>query len=58
MTIEVLGDKLGFPGMTGAYLHELWKYYERVRTDLKTVLSEFSISGLPGEVMSALYSAL
>ena len=30
MTIEGLEDKLDFPGMTGAYLHELWKYHERV----------------------------
>ncbi|KAH9069794.1 hypothetical protein EDB83DRAFT_2189889, partial [Lactarius deliciosus] len=28
MTIEDLGDKLEFPGMTGAYLHELWKYHQ------------------------------
>ena len=28
MTIEDLGDKLEFPGMTGVYLHELWKYHE------------------------------
>ncbi|KAH9174341.1 hypothetical protein EDB89DRAFT_1817437, partial [Lactarius sanguifluus] len=28
MTIEDLGDKLEFPGPTGAYLHELWKYHQ------------------------------
>ena len=25
MTLQDFGDKLKFPGMTGAYLHELWK---------------------------------
>ncbi|KAH9017243.1 hypothetical protein EDB85DRAFT_2096539 [Lactarius pseudohatsudake] len=29
MTIEDLGDKLEVPGMTGAYLHELWKYHQQ-----------------------------
>ncbi|KAI9433734.1 hypothetical protein H4582DRAFT_1798479, partial [Lactarius indigo] len=29
MTIEDLGDKLEFPGSTGAYLHELWKYHQK-----------------------------
>ena len=50
MTIEGLGDKLEFRGMTGAYLHELWKYHGRVRTDLKSVLPEFRKSGLPDVV--------
>ena len=50
MTIENLGDKLEFPGMTGVYLQELWKYHRRVRTDLKLVLSEFRNSGLPDDV--------
>ena len=50
MTIEDLGDKLEFPGMTGVYLHELWKYHERVRTDLRSSLSEFRNSGLPDDV--------
>ncbi|KAI9445829.1 hypothetical protein BJY52DRAFT_1127971, partial [Lactarius psammicola] len=36
MVIEDLGDKLEFPGMTGAYLYELWNYHQRVRTDLKS----------------------
>ncbi|KAH9014703.1 hypothetical protein EDB85DRAFT_2213513 [Lactarius pseudohatsudake] len=53
MTIEGLGDKLNFPGMTGAYLHELWKYHQRVRTRLKTGLLEFKNSGLP-DVVKAL----
>ncbi|KAH9053902.1 hypothetical protein EDB87DRAFT_1580708 [Lactarius vividus] len=47
MIIEDLGDKLDFPGMTGAYLHELWKYHQRVRTELKSGLLEFISSGLP-----------
>ncbi|KAH9053903.1 hypothetical protein EDB87DRAFT_1689682 [Lactarius vividus] len=47
MTIEGLEDKLDFPGMTGAYLHELWKYHQQVRTDLKSGVLEFKNSGLP-----------
>ncbi len=50
MTIESLEDKLGFPGLTGAYLHELWKYHQRVRTNLKSCLFKFRISGLPDDV--------
>ncbi|KAH9066087.1 hypothetical protein EDB83DRAFT_2675026 [Lactarius deliciosus] len=50
MIIESLGDKLDFPGMTGAYLHELWKYHQQVRTDLQSGVLEFKISGLPYEV--------
>jgi hypothetical protein len=50
MIIEDLGDKFDFPGMTGAYLHQLRKYYERVRTDLKSDLLEFRNSGLPEDV--------
>ena len=50
MTIEDLGDKLEFPGMTGVYLYELWKYHRRYRTDLKLVLSEFRNIGLPNDV--------
>ena len=50
MTIEDLIDKLDFPGMTGAYLHQLWKYHQRVRTDLKSVLLEFRNSGFPDNV--------
>jgi hypothetical protein len=52
MTIESLEDKLDFPGRTGASLHELWKYHERVRTDLKSALIEFRSSGLPDDVKS------
>ncbi|KAI9452873.1 hypothetical protein BJY52DRAFT_1153557 [Lactarius psammicola] len=52
MTIEDLGDKLGFPGMTGAYLYELWKYHKRVRIDLKSSLLGFRNSGLPYNVQS------
>ena len=47
MTIEDLGGKFEFHGMTGAYLHVLWKYHERVRIDLKSGLLEFRNSGLP-----------
>ena len=54
MTIEGLEDKLDFPGRTGASLHELWKYHERVRTDLKSALIEFRSSGLPDNVKSLL----
>ncbi|KAI9441870.1 hypothetical protein H4582DRAFT_1849548 [Lactarius indigo] len=50
MTIEDLGDKLDFPGMTGAYLHELWKYHQQVRADLKSGVLEFRNSGLPDDV--------
>ena len=39
MTIEDLEDKLDI--MPGASLHELWKYYERVRTTLASDLTEF-----------------
>ena len=54
LTIEGLGDKLDFPGMTGAYLHELWKYHEQVRTELKSAVSEFRNSGLPDDVKALL----
>ncbi|KAH9009131.1 hypothetical protein EDB85DRAFT_2163220 [Lactarius pseudohatsudake] len=50
MVIEDLGDKLDFPGMTGAYLHELWKYHQQVRTDLDSGFLEFRSSGLPDGV--------
>ena len=52
MTIESLGDKLDFPGMTGALLHELWKYHEQVRSELKSAFLEFINSGLPDDVKS------
>ncbi|KAH9023520.1 hypothetical protein EDB84DRAFT_1402285 [Lactarius hengduanensis] len=48
MTIEDLGDKLESPSMTGAYLHELWKYHQQVRTDLRSGVLEFS--GLPHDI--------
>ncbi len=57
MTIEGLEDKLDFPGMTGAYLHELWKYHERVRTDLKSGVLEFRNSGLPDDVKTLFCTA-
>jgi hypothetical protein len=50
MVIEDLGDMLDFPGMTGDYLYELWKFHERVRADLKSGVPEFRKSGLPRDV--------
>ncbi|KAH9167990.1 hypothetical protein EDB89DRAFT_2100100 [Lactarius sanguifluus] len=48
MILEDLDDKLEFsPDMTGAYLHELWKYRQRVRADLESGVLEFRNSGLP-----------
>ena len=57
MVIEDLGDKLEFSDMTGTYLHELWKYHERVRTDLKSDIPEFRNSGLP-EGMKGLFCSM
>ena len=61
MVIEDLGDKLEFSDMTGAYLYELWKYHERVRTELESGVPEFRNSGLPESVKglfcSIFYSA-
>jgi hypothetical protein len=54
MVIEELGDKLEFSDTTGAYLYELWKYHERVRTDLKSGLPEFRNSRLPESVKALL----
>ncbi|KAH9066089.1 hypothetical protein EDB83DRAFT_2675029 [Lactarius deliciosus] len=50
MFIESLEDKLNFPGMTGAYLLELWRYHQRVRTDLRSNIHQFKTSGLPHNV--------
>ncbi|KAH8985648.1 hypothetical protein EDB86DRAFT_3083454 [Lactarius hatsudake] len=50
MSIESLEDKLDFPGMIGAYLLELWKYHQRVRSDLQSDILEFKNSGLPHDV--------
>jgi hypothetical protein len=52
MTLEGLGDKLDFPGMTGVCLHELWKYHEQVRNELKSALLHFRQTGLPNDVNS------
>ena len=41
MVIEDLGDKLEISDMTGTYLHDLWKYHERIRADLKSGLPVF-----------------
>ena len=46
----VLEDMLDFPGLTGPYLRELWKYHQRVRSDLKSGVLEFRNSGLPDDV--------
>ena len=45
-----LEDMLDFPGLTGPYLHELWKYHQRVRSDLRSGILEFRNSGLPDDV--------
>ena len=50
MVIEDLGDKFGFSDMICAYLYELWKYHERVRTELRSGVPEFRNSGLPDGV--------
>ena len=50
MVIEDLGDKLEISDMTGTYLHDLWKYHERIRADLKSGLPVFQRSGLPDGV--------
>ena len=52
MVLEGLGDKLDSAGMTGAYLHELWKYHEKVRSELKLAVIEFRNTGLPDDVKS------
>ena len=54
MVIEDLGDKLEFSDMTGAYLYELWKYHQHVRTELRSGIPEFRNSGLP-EGVKGLY---
>ncbi len=46
MTIEVLEDKLDT--MPGSFLHELWKYHQRVRGSLMLDLIEFRRSGARG----------
>jgi hypothetical protein len=48
LSLENLEDRLEF--MPGAYLRELWKYHERVRTDLKSRLLEFMDADLPDDV--------
>ena len=50
MTIEGLGDNLDFPGRTGVYLHELWKYHEQVRRKLPLAVFDFKIAGFPEDV--------
>ncbi|KAH9080632.1 hypothetical protein EDB83DRAFT_1002714 [Lactarius deliciosus] len=43
ITIEVLEDKLDI--MPGAHLHLLWKYYQRVRINLRSDLMAFRTNG-------------
>jgi hypothetical protein len=48
MTIEYSDDKLDI--MPGAFLYQLWKYYEEVRAILASDLTEFSESGAHGTI--------
>ena len=48
MTIEDLEGKLEF--VPGAYLRELWKYHQGIRTNLKSRLLEFRNTDLPNHV--------
>ena len=50
IAIQDLGDQFEFFGLIGAYLYELWKYHQRVRSDLKSSLLGFRIFGLPADV--------
>ncbi|KAH9042214.1 hypothetical protein EDB85DRAFT_1918603 [Lactarius pseudohatsudake] len=43
ITVEVLEDKLDI--MHGAHLHLLWKYYQRVRINLRSDLTAFRTNG-------------
>ena len=50
MVIEDLGDKLEFSSsITGAYLYELWKYHEHIRSELKSGVPNLR-SRLPEDV--------
>jgi hypothetical protein len=44
-TIEKLEDEL--EAIHGIYLHELWKYYQSVRTHLRSDLEAFRATGMP-----------
>ena len=44
-TFEDLEDEL--EAIHGIYLHELWKYYQSVRTHLKSCLEAFRATGMP-----------
>ncbi|KAH9031486.1 hypothetical protein EDB84DRAFT_1271027 [Lactarius hengduanensis] len=54
LTIESLEDKLAI--MPGAYLHELWKYHQRVKTQLKLDLPSSGIRELLNGFNCAQYS--
>lgn len=43
ITIEYLEDK--FDSMSGVHLHALWKYYQKVRINLRSDLTEFRTNG-------------
>jgi hypothetical protein len=57
MVIEDMRDKLEFSEMTGAYLYELWKYHERIRTGLKSDLPMFRDFDLPMSVKNLICRA-
>ncbi len=44
LTIDELAKENKLDVMPGAFLHELWKYHKRVRSNLTTVLREFKKS--------------
>jgi hypothetical protein len=52
-TIENLEDELD--AIPGIYLHELWKYYQSVRTHLMSDLAEFRTTGMPALTSPACY---
>ena len=58
MVLEDLGEKLGYSDMKGTYLYELWKYHERIRTDLKADVPVFRALYLPGGVEALRCSTL
>ena len=52
-TIEGLEDK--FDSIPGIYLHELWKYYQSVRTHLTSDLAAFRTTSIPVLTSSPCY---
>ena len=47
LTIEDLAEEDKLDLMPGAFLHELWKYHQRVRSNLTSDLEDFRSSGAP-----------